>query len=706
MSLHHDSVTHAPDKVAHASDQLAHARKLLAHGGQFTRKDLDIDQDSLEDPNMSYEFLTVPPTKVRGALDGLSSTGSSGSSSTVVRAQGSGEDDTKLQGITLGTLETDAMFTGKLRSAMASARANERDANEQKVKDHTSANGANARERSAGQRSAGKNSAGDNNATVPTITTDATDDCEPVSLPTDDFLPSPPSSPPRELDPSKLYALYDFNGPDSSHIELLKDDSVELLNDTDSYWWLVRRMRDGRVGFAPAEILETYKERLARLNCWKNEVLERGKEQSHLSREDLKLFEYTPLTSASEIGDVGKTGMAAQEKTGLGAQTQSAHALTTQAQSPSARVRSVESLHHKSSLRRKSSLRKGGRVGAVKKSVTFVRSLPNLPEEKRGEVSGEEARRKERERKEEERIPLVVPKRACRTNFLIHDLDAYNRRHPSADALEAGPPSPAFTAGSIGSYSPSTDSESDGEWEWKEPGKASPKESTGKEPAQKQSKLAQVRNNVPARRVVGVRIGVKPPTRRRNATVSAGSGSAYTKTHRIASDVDSTVSANSGDGASAGVAGAGVTSAGSNGADIVSAGAPVRPTHARVSSCPGGSGIPLSQSLRMLDDLIQNSPEFNHSRRAMRRFGQEDSAGEDEDDDDNEIEEKQKATEPMGSGSRDKAGEVPGDEAGKPSEEDQLDMKKLHPVTSEIFHPLIDHMEQVEKMLKDITIGG
>ncbi|CDK28883.1 unnamed protein product [Kuraishia capsulata CBS 1993] len=101
----------------------------------------------------------------------------------------------------------------------------------------------------------------------------------------DSFLssmgPSPPSSPPRNLDPGKLYALLNFSGPDAGHIELTKDDPVELLNDEDSYWWLVRKLnsnesQDDVIGFAPAEILETYEERLARLNCWKNENLERN----------------------------------------------------------------------------------------------------------------------------------------------------------------------------------------------------------------------------------------------------------------------------------------------------------------------------------------------------------------------------------------------------------------------------------------------
>ncbi|OWB75446.1 hypothetical protein B5S31_g5347 [[Candida] boidinii] len=121
---------------------------------------------------------------------------------------------------------------------------------------------------------------------------DDDDDLEsPISdYASDNLLPSPPSSPPRDLDPGKLYALFDFSGPEDSHLELTKDDPVELLNDSDSYWWLVRKLNGlNSVGFAPAEILETYEERLARLNCWKNEAIE--KDLNYLSAEDIKEFE-------------------------------------------------------------------------------------------------------------------------------------------------------------------------------------------------------------------------------------------------------------------------------------------------------------------------------------------------------------------------------------------------------------------------------
>ncbi|SMN20264.1 similar to Saccharomyces cerevisiae YAR014C BUD14 Protein involved in bud-site selection, Bud14p-Glc7p complex is a cortical regulator of dynein [Maudiozyma saulgeensis] len=80
-----------------------------------------------------------------------------------------------------------------------------------------------------------------------------------------------PLPPPKELDPDKLYALYAFTGTDPSYCQLKQDEDCILLNDEDAYWWLVKRCRDDAIGFAPAELLETFCERLARLNSWKNE---------------------------------------------------------------------------------------------------------------------------------------------------------------------------------------------------------------------------------------------------------------------------------------------------------------------------------------------------------------------------------------------------------------------------------------------------
>jgi hypothetical protein len=43
-----------------------------------------------------------------------------------------------------------------------------------------------------------------------------------------------------------------------------------LLDDSNSYWWLVRVVKDGSIGYLPAEHIETPTERLARLNKHRN----------------------------------------------------------------------------------------------------------------------------------------------------------------------------------------------------------------------------------------------------------------------------------------------------------------------------------------------------------------------------------------------------------------------------------------------------
>lgn len=49
-----------------------------------------------------------------------------------------------------------------------------------------------------------------------------------------------------------------------------KGDNMVLLDDSNSYWWLVRIVKDGSIGYLPAEHIETPTERLARLNKHRN----------------------------------------------------------------------------------------------------------------------------------------------------------------------------------------------------------------------------------------------------------------------------------------------------------------------------------------------------------------------------------------------------------------------------------------------------
>uniref|UniRef100_A0A060TBK8 ARAD1D32670p n=1 Tax=Blastobotrys adeninivorans TaxID=409370 RepID=A0A060TBK8_BLAAD len=85
-----------------------------------------------------------------------------------------------------------------------------------------------------------------------------------------DQLSSSPSIHEDEIDFQYVYALRNFVATEQGQANAYKGDAMILLNDANSYWWLVRMVRDSSVGFLPAEHIETPFERLARLNKHRN----------------------------------------------------------------------------------------------------------------------------------------------------------------------------------------------------------------------------------------------------------------------------------------------------------------------------------------------------------------------------------------------------------------------------------------------------
>lgn len=86
----------------------------------------------------------------------------------------------------------------------------------------------------------------------------------------DPYLSSSPSINEEEIDFQYVYALRTFVATEKGQANVYKGDSMILLNDSNSYWWLVRLVKDSTVGFLPAEHVETPSERLARLNKHRN----------------------------------------------------------------------------------------------------------------------------------------------------------------------------------------------------------------------------------------------------------------------------------------------------------------------------------------------------------------------------------------------------------------------------------------------------
>jgi len=78
------------------------------------------------------------------------------------------------------------------------------------------------------------------------------------------------SIPNESIDFDMVYALHSFAATVEGQANVVKGDSLYLMDDSNSYWWLVRVLKTQEVGYIPAENIETPFERLARLNKHRN----------------------------------------------------------------------------------------------------------------------------------------------------------------------------------------------------------------------------------------------------------------------------------------------------------------------------------------------------------------------------------------------------------------------------------------------------
>ncbi|KAJ3255972.1 hypothetical protein HK103_005779 [Boothiomyces macroporosus] len=74
----------------------------------------------------------------------------------------------------------------------------------------------------------------------------------------------------KEIDYSMVYALYTFIASMDGQITVEKGQMLELLDDSNSYWWAVKNVSNGEIGYIPAENIETPQEKLARFNKSRN----------------------------------------------------------------------------------------------------------------------------------------------------------------------------------------------------------------------------------------------------------------------------------------------------------------------------------------------------------------------------------------------------------------------------------------------------
>ncbi|CEG74947.1 Putative Genomic scaffold, msy_sf_9 [Rhizopus microsporus] len=81
---------------------------------------------------------------------------------------------------------------------------------------------------------------------------------------------SSPSIPDENINFDLVYTLHTFEATVDGQVSVKKGDALTLLDDSNSYWWLIKDLKTSEVGYIPAENIETPFERLARLNKHRN----------------------------------------------------------------------------------------------------------------------------------------------------------------------------------------------------------------------------------------------------------------------------------------------------------------------------------------------------------------------------------------------------------------------------------------------------
>lgn len=64
------------------------------------------------------------------------------------------------------------------------------------------------------------------------------------------------SIPDEDINFDLVYALHTFVATVDGQASVIKGDAMTLLDDTNSYWWLVRALKTSEVGYIPAENIE------------------------------------------------------------------------------------------------------------------------------------------------------------------------------------------------------------------------------------------------------------------------------------------------------------------------------------------------------------------------------------------------------------------------------------------------------------------
>ncbi|KAJ2832997.1 protein phosphatase regulator [Coemansia erecta] len=74
----------------------------------------------------------------------------------------------------------------------------------------------------------------------------------------------------EDVDFGYVYALFNFPQMVEGQVTVEEGEKLTLLDDSNSYWWLVQNLRDNQMGYIPADNIETAFGKLARVNRRKN----------------------------------------------------------------------------------------------------------------------------------------------------------------------------------------------------------------------------------------------------------------------------------------------------------------------------------------------------------------------------------------------------------------------------------------------------
>lgn len=64
------------------------------------------------------------------------------------------------------------------------------------------------------------------------------------------------SIPDADIDFDLVYALHTFTATVEGQASVVRGDALTLLDDSNSYWWLVKVLKTAEVGYIPAENIE------------------------------------------------------------------------------------------------------------------------------------------------------------------------------------------------------------------------------------------------------------------------------------------------------------------------------------------------------------------------------------------------------------------------------------------------------------------